>query len=491
MAQTLEMWDAFEVSLQGPEEGNPFVDVELSATFSRKHRRIDVDGFYDGEGVYRLRFMPDAQGEWNYVTHSNRPELDGQAGRFTCVPASGRNHGPVRVADRYHFAYADGTHFANIGTTCYAWVHQPPFRIEQTLATLAASPFDKLRMCVLPKSYRYNENEPPHYPFPVLEPGRSDWKGYDQCTQGSTWRFDWDRFEPAFFRHVETCVAALGDLGIEADVILMHPYDRWGFCKLPGEVEDRYLRHVVARLSAYRNVWWSLANEWDFVRHKPVEDWQRHARVIREHDPYDHLRSIHNGARLYDHGRTWVTHVSYQGHPQDVRRLRDDYGKPVVVDECCYEGDVPHGWGNISARELTTRFCLATCLGGYCGHGETYLHPEDVLWWAKGGILHGQSPQRIAFLRRIVEQGEGRGFEPIDLGAYTAVSRGEREILVFTYDHQPASLEVTLPAGREYAVEIIDPWEMTVDALPDRYAGDAAIPLPVKPALLVRAVATE
>lgn len=36
-------------------------------------------------------------------------------------------------------------------------------------------------------------------------------------------------------------------------------------------------------------------------------------------------------------------------------------------------------------------------------HGETYLHDHDVLWWAKGGILHGESPQRIAFLREIVE----------------------------------------------------------------------------------------
>ena len=29
-------------------------------------------------------------------------------------------------------------------------------------------------------------------------------------------------------------------------------------------VDDRYLRYVVARLAAYRNVWWSLANEYDF-----------------------------------------------------------------------------------------------------------------------------------------------------------------------------------------------------------------------------------
>ena len=33
---------------------------------------------------------------------------------------------------------------------------------------------------------------------------------------------------------------------------------------MPAEADDRYLRYAVARLAAYRNVWWSLANECDF-----------------------------------------------------------------------------------------------------------------------------------------------------------------------------------------------------------------------------------
>jgi len=36
---------------------------------------------------------------------------------------------------------------------------------EQTLKTLADSPFNKLRMCVFPKSFAYNANDPPNYPF--------------------------------------------------------------------------------------------------------------------------------------------------------------------------------------------------------------------------------------------------------------------------------------------------------------------------------------
>ncbi|MCL4826107.1 MAG: DUF5060 domain-containing protein [Caldilinea sp.] len=65
-----EQWGVFELTLNGAAEGNPFQEVQLSAHFSYKHHTIEVDGFYDGDGVYRVRFMPDVQGEWRYRTQS-------------------------------------------------------------------------------------------------------------------------------------------------------------------------------------------------------------------------------------------------------------------------------------------------------------------------------------------------------------------------------------------------------------------------------------
>lgn len=40
-------------------------------------------------------------------------------------------------------------------------------------------------------------------------------------------------------------------------------------------------------------------------------------------------------------------------------------------------------------------------------HGETYVHPEDKLWWSRGGELYGTSPTRIAFLRTVLEEAPG------------------------------------------------------------------------------------
>ncbi len=81
------------------------------------------------------------------------------------------------------------------------------------------------------------------------------------------------RPNPAFFRHVEKC-PALRERGIEADLILWHPYDRWGFSRMTREQDLFYLRYVVSRFSAFRHVWWSLANEYDLMPQKSIEDWE-------------------------------------------------------------------------------------------------------------------------------------------------------------------------------------------------------------------------
>ncbi len=176
------------------------------------NRSLFCEGFYDGDGIYRIRFMPDEPGKWTYITKSNIKELDSKKGNFTCIVHTSGNHGPVKVRNTYDFGYADGTPFYPVGTTCYAWVHQPEELVNETLATLAKTAFNKIRMTVMPKNYDvYINNEPPFYPFEG-----SKEKGWD-----------FSRPNPAFFRNFEQKILELQKLGIEADVILFHPYDFW------------------------------------------------------------------------------------------------------------------------------------------------------------------------------------------------------------------------------------------------------------------------
>jgi hypothetical protein len=465
----VERWGLFELTLPGPAHGNPFADVSLSAEFRRgdgSPRR--VRGFYDGAGVYKVRFMPDATGEWTYATESNAPELAGRKGRLLCVPPTDGNHGPVRVRGTWHFAYADGTPYRQVGTTSYAWVHQGEALEARTLKTLAAAPFNKMRMCVFPKHYVYNANEPPFYPFPRDASGRNDTT----------------RFDPAFWRHFERRVLDLQRLGIEADVILFHPYDRWGYANLSRDERARYLRYVIARLAALRNVWWSLANEFDFMQGLKPSDWDQVFGVIVGEDPYGRLRGIHNGAVFYDHARPWVTHASIQSSELErIGEWRERYRKPVVLDETRYEGDIEEGWGNLTAREMTDRFWRGAVAGAYVGHGETYKHPEDLLWWAKGGVLRGESLARIAFFKRILDEAPEEGIEP--LGDGVGGRPGEQYLHYFGGEAPPV-LEVTLPAGLRFEADVVDTWDMTVTRHPSSCVERCRVELPRKPQMAVR-----
>src|SRR5690606_39930114 len=124
--------------------------------------------------------------------------------------------------------------------------------------------------------------------------------------------------------------------------IVMHSYDRCGFSKMKPEEDDLYWKYVIARFAAYRNVWWSLANEYDVMHSKTIEDWERYASIICEKDPYNHLRSIHNCFSFYDFSRPWITHCiilseDLYNNGELVSEWRYRYQNSVVQDEISYE----------------------------------------------------------------------------------------------------------------------------------------------------------
>jgi hypothetical protein len=204
--------------------------------------------------------------------------------------------------------------------------------------------------------------------------------------------------------------------------------------------------------------------------------------------------------KFFDHKRAPITHASIQS--PDVGRLRawrEEYGKPAVDDEAMYEGNIDHAWGNISGRELVHRHWVGFLRGGYVGHGETFLAPDDVLWWARGGVLRGESPPRLAFLRKLVEQ--GGTLEPVadqwPFGPSLPAARQGRSFLIYFAAHQPAVLTSSL-VGRfaradaslkeaRWTFEVIDPWEMTITPVPGEHQGKFRVPLPGRPHLVVRA----
>ena len=468
----VEKWDVFELTLKGPSTGNPFMGTELLARFTNGDKVFEQEGYYDGNGIYKIRFMPDNEGAWSYVTTSNKKELNNSKGSFECTPASKNNHGPVRVKATYHFQYEDGTPYWPFGTTIYEWPFQDAATKQQTIATMASSPFNKARfLAVPPYKDRYITGPLTITTFPFEGTNKDNW--------------DFSRFNPAYFKNIDSCVQQLRNIGVEADLILFRPYDKgkWGFDMMGQEVNKRFTRYMVARYAAYRNIWWSMCNENSFIKSMTDEDWDELFKLVQEKDPYQHLRSIHNADRIYDYAKPWVTHVSLQYYnvvkaPWGTPLLRDLYKKPIVNDEINYEGDIESRWGQLTGEEMTFRFWNAYIGGGYATHGETY---KTSPWISYGGKLIGTSPARIAFLRKIVESGLKEGLTPIDQYWETnmAGKAGEYYLIYFGKD-KLTKWDFVLPKrdltnGAKFKVDIIDTWNMTITPVDKEFE---VVPMP-------------
>lgn len=498
----MKQYECYTWEFHGQELTDKYGDINLWAEVWNEKEHAYCQGFYAGNGNYKIRFYPRTVGGYQYRISG----LWEQEGEVFCTPSD--KNGMV-ITEGTHFKYENGKDYCPIGTTVYALCYQPLERIQETMDTLRNSPFNKIRMCVFPKYFDYNWEEPSIFPFEKKEDG------------------NWDMGRPCltFWNLLEEVISQLGELGIQCDLILLHPYDKWGFSTLSEAQVVQYFRYVVSRLAAFPNVWWSLANEYDIMGYS-LDQWQQFMELLNKEDCFHHMLSNHNMIIPWDFSQKEITHSCIQlKNVDDVSRIVSQFGKPLMVDECCYEGDIPFEWGNISGFELVNRFWKVYVQGAYASHGETFCDENDVLWWSKGGCLKGESVKRIGFLKEVLESVPGPltyyghdmsekeveylmnhplpGMENspfvnlagrlswdqiyrILLDAKQWIGHcGEFVFLVYYGNHCVATGELTLPEDKKYIVEVIDVWNMTRKVVGDGFSGNVKIALPGKEGIAV------
>lgn len=532
----MKQYQMAELAFQGRDNPENAVDVELSATFSSEDEVVTVKGFYAGAGVYKVRFLPMQSGTYHYIVHG----VIHKEGDIQVETAEANMHG-IPHAENLQVKYSDGTGLISFGTTVYALAHQSEQLIEETFATLEKASFNKIRMCVFPKHYQYNHNEPIYYPFSFL-PGKTiETVARDNGPLSMISEPLWDVKKPNFdfWDHLEGIIKRLDQMGIIVDLILFHPYDRWGFSKLTRDEGLTYLDYTIRRLSAFPNLMWSLANEFDLMPGKTMEDWYTFEEYVAAQDSYHHMLSNHNCFVLYDYSRPNITHISIQTRdPSRVCSLMK-YGKPVFIDECAYEGNLEETFGSLTGQEMNDRFWKVTVCGGFCTHGETFVDydasdpDEQAVFWAKGGRLKGDSPKRIAYLREFIESlpgsvepSVGSGFAPMlymtqkelqelatvlpDVHAtvVSAVSRmGEEERLFHLTTESEYNghvgeevyiryfgrdvhgrVQMDLPSEKTYRIEVVDTWNMTRETVASGQSGSCKVRVPEKQWMAVVAI---
>lgn len=98
----------------------------------------------------------------------------------------------------------------------------------------------------------------------------------------------------------------------------------------------------------------------------------------------------------------------------------------------------------------------------------------------------GESPERLAFLDRIVGEAPGGVLDPLpsDWDVPWGGVAGEYLIAYFGFN-RPSFRSLVLPEGA-FSAEVIDTWNMSVDRVPGVHRDSLRVELPARPYLAVR-----
>ena len=440
-------WEPHEFAFQGDAGGrNPFQAAFSADVEGPGGAAYRVPGFYDGDGTWKVRVCPAAEGPWSIVTRANVPEIDARRAAFTCVAnRSPAIHGGLRVDPEHphQFVFEDGTRYFPMGYECdWLWA------LDMTDAGLPTlNPFlDKLAAhgfnCIVLNAYAHDT---------TWRKGRTGEDDYGPpplyAWEGSNERPDHARFNLAYWQHYDRVIDAMFRRGIVAHV-LIKVYNKSVNWPVKGTAEDDlYFRWLVARYSAYPNVTWDLSKE--AQNEKDLNYKTGRLRFIRANDPCHRLLTVHDDRAVYDRGaydglldyRTDQQHTSWRATMLDHLALRD---WPVVNAEFGYE----HGPGGLKDKtygvvqppeEVCRRAWEVYASGGFGVYYYTYT-AWDV-------IRPGDTPPGYTYLKHLRDFFEGTNYwrmspaEGLSSDGYCLAEPG-REYVVFLNRSKPFTLKL-------------------------------------------------
>lgn len=381
------LWGRFEAQFTSERTyENPVQEVTLRAIFTSPSgvQRM-VDGFWDGDSVWRVRFSPDEVGLWGYATYCSDEEnrgLHGLRGSFSCGQPSGttrfERHGGLRLSDnRRYLIHADGTPFLWIGDT--AW--NGPLRAT-------------------PDEWAYYLRERVRQKFTAVQWVATQWLASPTGDiRGELAYTGIERIviNPSFFQRLDQQIEATTRAGL-LNVPVMLWAAGWrshdenladpGF-SLPEDQAILLARYMVARWSAHPIVW-ILPGDSDY-RGERAERWKRIGRGVfgdNEHAPV----SLHPGGMQWNgeefRHEGWLDILGYQsGHGDDDATLNwlvcgppaNDWkqapARPLINLEPPYENHISYQSKQRISADMTRRALYWSLLVSptagvtYGGHG--------------------------------------------------------------------------------------------------------------------------
>jgi hypothetical protein len=414
-AQSVEAYDFVEVAVNvaGPDARNPFTDATLLGSFRKSGatQRTEVEGFCDSPdgGVFRIRFMPSSPGDYAYsITYRQGAFEKTQTGTFRAT--GGHRRGPIRVDPQYpwHFIWeGTGEHYFFNGTTAFWLVGwRDEGTIRYSIERLLKLKINRLRV-LLAGNANIFWGEPVMTgdnfsyalrPWISQKPESFDQPGIDFTRFNIPYWQKWERML-RFSRDRDMIISVIQDISTHQAQPLEY-----------SENERRYLRYMVARLSAFSNVTYDLGDDMDSFRD---EKWVHATGILIESwDPYKHLATSHPVHREnQDRGSSWFGFTSIQDwrrpqHPLmlEEREIQKKTGRiiPQTNEEYGYEDHYPHwalGPGSDSSETLRQMAWEIAMAGAYGTAGEASRRGTNIWPDTGGGWINGRGDDTMVMLK--------------------------------------------------------------------------------------------
>ena len=363
---------------------NPFY-VDFSATVTGPDgKTFTMPGFFDGNGIWKIRVSPTSEGQWSLVTQSELPELNGKTATFTGVKnLNPKINGVLRVdpAHPHHFIFADGTRFFMQGYE-YDWLwaldqdKTSVPTIEKSLDMLSGHGFNYVivNSYAHDTSWRKGKTAPDDYGPSLLYP----WAGNNEAP-------DHSRLNLAYWNHYDRMMNALLARGIQDHMLIKVNNKQVKWPTRRSAEEKLFFRWLIARYAAYPNLIWDFCKE--AHGEKDLAYKQEWLKYIRATDPYHHLVTVHDDDTANDNGayddltdfRADQHHGMQQGRNQHDMILwqRERRAWPVANVESDYEcgpgGLKDKTFSGAHTPEQTAQTLWAIAMaGGYTAYYYTY-----------------------------------------------------------------------------------------------------------------------
>jgi hypothetical protein len=259
-------WQRFALEMSETDtQGNPF-DVQLTGRFTHvpSGRTIQVPGFYAGNSLWRIYFMPDKVGEWSYATVSTQPGLNGQSGSFVCIE-SGLPGRLVPIKNRWQLSEEGFDVPVILPVSDWFKVERSPEEIDAFIAWAR----DVVGARAIGITLVYFDTEQSAMAF---VPGRGG-----------------ERFNTAYWDRLNTLFDAARDAGMGHYVRIYSDDEnnpsRNGI-RPQTEEELRLLRYAIARLGPYPIVIWDTGIDIGEYRSDEWIEW--FVDHMLENDPWSH-----------------------------------------------------------------------------------------------------------------------------------------------------------------------------------------------------------